>query len=184
MIFPKSDIIDDTKNVMDDNMRDTFQNRLIEAMEDNNIKAADLARKTGLSKAQISQYTNGIYEAKQLALYKIAVALNVSEAWLMGYDVPKSRTLISKDAEITTMYDQIQLYFGSDTVQMVKCFTSLNNSGRKRLLGFAEDLLKIEEYKHTNNPAGEELKRDFIADCDLKWINKNEANISYSWEAE
>ena len=74
----------------------TFQNRLIEAMRIRNIKPAELAKKSGLSKAQISQYVNGIYEAKQIALHKLALALNVSEAWLMGHDVPMERK-----AEIT-----------------------------------------------------------------------------------
>lgn len=72
-------------------MADTFKNRLLFAMQKNNIKATELSKKTGLSKAQISQYVNGVYEAKQQALYKLAVALNVSEAWLMGHDVPMER---------------------------------------------------------------------------------------------
>lgn len=52
------------------------------------MRAADLARDTGLSKARISQYTNGIYEPKQKALCQIAKALHVNELWLMGNDVP------------------------------------------------------------------------------------------------
>lgn len=72
-------------------MADTFRNRLIEAMRIRGIKATDLAEKARLSKAQISQYVNGVYEAKQYALWKLAVALDVSEAWLMGYDVEMQR---------------------------------------------------------------------------------------------
>lgn len=60
-------------------------------MQIRNIKAAELARRTGLSKPCISQYVNGIYEAKQTALHKLALALNVSEAWLMGFDVTPDR---------------------------------------------------------------------------------------------
>lgn len=74
-------------------MMESFRDRLIRAMDIRGIKATDLAKKTGLSKAQISQYTNGVYEAKQTALHKLAVALDVSEAWLMGYDVPMERML-------------------------------------------------------------------------------------------
>lgn len=65
-----------------------FKHRLVEAMNLRNLSAAELSRKSGLSKAQISQYVNGIYEAKQDALYKLAKTLNVSEAWLMGHDAP------------------------------------------------------------------------------------------------
>ena len=51
-----------------------FKNRLISAMQIRNIRAADLSRMTGISKARISQYTNGIYEAKQKALLLLAEA--------------------------------------------------------------------------------------------------------------
>ncbi|MBE6693547.1 MAG: helix-turn-helix domain-containing protein [Ruminococcaceae bacterium] len=69
----------------------SFKDRLNTAMVARGIKAAELSRLTGLSKARISQYTNGIYAAKPNALCLIAEALDVSEAWLMGRDVPMGR---------------------------------------------------------------------------------------------
>lgn len=66
---------------------DTFKNRLIAALQKKGMKAADLCRKTGISSARMSQYVNGVYEAKQDTLYKLAGALGVSEAWLMGFDI-------------------------------------------------------------------------------------------------
>ena len=39
----------------------TFTDRLRTAMDLRGTRAIDLARDTGLSKARISQYTNGIY---------------------------------------------------------------------------------------------------------------------------
>lgn len=76
-------------------MSANFKERLQEAMKLRDVTAAEISRKTGLSKAQLSQYVNGTYEAKQLALHKLAVALNVSEVWLMGYDVPCERQIIN-----------------------------------------------------------------------------------------
>lgn len=73
-------------------MKDSFASRMRKAMEIRDMKQADLVEITGLSKSAISQYYSGIYEPKQKALYKIAKALNVNEAWLMGYDVPMERT--------------------------------------------------------------------------------------------
>lgn len=64
----------------------TFKDRLQTALTLRQMRAADLARETGLSKARISQYTNGIYEPKQKALCLIAKALRVNELWLMGAD--------------------------------------------------------------------------------------------------
>lgn len=72
-------------------MKDSFSKRLNEALSIRGMKPIELSEKTGLHKSRISQYINGVYEAKQDALYVIAKALNVNEAWLMGYDVPMER---------------------------------------------------------------------------------------------
>lgn len=71
--------------------KESFVNRLNEAMRIRNFKQVDLVERTGLTKSAISQYVSGIYEPKQKALYLLAKALNVNEAWLMGYDVPMER---------------------------------------------------------------------------------------------
>jgi len=74
----------------------TFQKRLNDAMAIRNITAAELSRKTGMSKPRISQYVNGTYEAKQEALYLLSSALSVNPVWLMGYDVPMETENIEK----------------------------------------------------------------------------------------
>lgn len=70
----------------------TTAERLREAMQAGGKKQVDLARETGLEKGSISRYLSGQYEPKQTAINKLAVALNVSEMWLWGYDVPMQRT--------------------------------------------------------------------------------------------
>lgn len=70
---------------------DTFANRLKKAMSIRNIKAIELSEKTGISKSSLSEYINGKYEAKQDGVYLLAKALDVSEPWLMGLDVPMER---------------------------------------------------------------------------------------------
>lgn len=69
----------------------TTSQRLIDAMAAAQMKQADLARATGLSKGGISNYVIGRYEPKSDIVSKLAKALNCSEMWLMGYDVPKER---------------------------------------------------------------------------------------------
>lgn len=68
------------------------KDRLKEAMREVNIKQIDLATATGISRGTISRYLSGAVEPRQEAAYKLALALNVSETWLWGYDVPKERT--------------------------------------------------------------------------------------------
>lgn len=66
--------------------------RLRQAMDAAGKKQADLVRETGLDRGSISSYLSGKYEPKQKAIYKLSQALSVSEAWLLGYDVPMART--------------------------------------------------------------------------------------------
>jgi transcriptional regulator with XRE-family HTH domain len=40
----------------------------------------------------LSQYCHGKVAPSQQKLFLLAAALNVNEAWLMGYDVPRQRT--------------------------------------------------------------------------------------------
>lgn len=65
--------------------------RITKAMEAKGVKQAELCRRTGIPKSAMSQYVTGVYEPKQERIYKIAEALNVSEEWLMGLDVPMDK---------------------------------------------------------------------------------------------
>lgn len=69
----------------------SVKERLNKALSEKGVTAAELSRRTGISKGSISQYKNGVVNPKQDRIYLLANALGVSEAWLMGYDVPMSR---------------------------------------------------------------------------------------------
>lgn len=70
--------------------------RLREAMADAGKTQADLMRETELQRSAISRYLSGEYEPKARAIGKLAQALDVSEMWLWGYDVPRERTAAQK----------------------------------------------------------------------------------------
>lgn len=70
---------------------DACKDRIKEAMRIRSLKSADLVRITGMSSARISHYVTGKYLPKQDAIHSLALALNVSESWLMGLDVPMER---------------------------------------------------------------------------------------------
>lgn len=65
----------------------SFQERLIYAMNKRNLKQSDLVKMTGINKGALSSYINGRYEPKQNNVFLLSKALNVNEAWLLGYDV-------------------------------------------------------------------------------------------------
>ena len=69
----------------------TAADRIQQAMNETGKKQADLAEATGLNKSTISRYLSGQVEPKQKAIMTLAQALDVSEMWLWGYDVPKER---------------------------------------------------------------------------------------------
>ena len=70
----------------------TTPERLAEAMQAAGKKQNDLAKETKLSHGSISRYLSGQMEPKWKAVMALAKALYLSESWLYGYDVPKSRT--------------------------------------------------------------------------------------------
>lgn len=65
-----------------------FENRLRKALDYRNIKPVELANKLNLNKGIVSQYLKGKYYPKQKRLSEIATILDVSETYLLGYDVP------------------------------------------------------------------------------------------------
>lgn len=71
--------------------KDSFKDRLNKAIQIRNIKPVELVEKTKISKANISCYMSGKYEAKADGVKLLADALNVDPVWLMGYDVPMEK---------------------------------------------------------------------------------------------
>lgn len=61
-----------------------FKSRLFYAMQQAGLRQIELAEKTGIGRAMISQYLAGAYVPKQTNLYKLAQALNVSVEYLLG----------------------------------------------------------------------------------------------------
>ena len=80
-----------------------MKDRLRYALDLHEKKAVDLARDLKIPKSAISQYLSGnrtIKDSKRLSI--IAEYLNVSEAWLMGYDVQMERQTREKKNDALT----------------------------------------------------------------------------------
>ena len=87
--------------------------RIRQLMEEKNWKQVDIfnnskpyQEKLGVKpgKSAISQYVNGVQAPDQRRLALLALTFNVSEAWLMGYDVPRER-----EATAETGYSETDL---------------------------------------------------------------------------
>lgn len=126
-------------------MPDTFRNRLIQAMSIRNMRQVDLAEKSGLPKAQISQYKNGKYEPMQDALYKLAKALSVNVAWLMGHDVPMEVDRQELEQKVIAC-DLIEKCYGSKAYELIELFVKLNETGKTKAIENLSDLVQLAKY--------------------------------------
>lgn len=82
-------------------MKETTGKRLRHIMAERNLKQVDILHKCEpycekygikLAKNDLSQYISDKVQPKQDKLSILGMALGVSEAWLMGYDVPMKPT--------------------------------------------------------------------------------------------
>lgn len=118
----------------------TTAERLKQAMDEAQMKQADLAKATGLSKGGISNYVLGRYEPKSDVINKLAKALNCSEMWLWGYDVPKERQkkisfdegqLTEGKRLVLELFDQIPEEEQIQLVQTIKAFRQIPEDHQK-----------------------------------------------------
>lgn len=96
------------------------RNRLNEALRVRGMSAADLCRQTKIPTSSMSRYMTGHSVPKQNALAKMADALKVNPAWLMGYEVPMEtepdywleaeRILIEIDTLTPTNIEKVKAY--------------------------------------------------------------------------
>lgn len=70
---------------------ETCANRIRTALKTRRMKQVELCQLAKVPESSLSLYLKGEYEPKQNRIYDMARVLNVSEAWLMGYDVPMEK---------------------------------------------------------------------------------------------
>ncbi len=110
--------------------QESFASRLSKALIIRNMKPIDLSKKSGINKATISEYLNGKYEAKQTNIYILAKALNINEAWLMGFDTNIDRVPDEERTQImtyTSTDDSMLPLLGIDDVAYVQPQETFNS---------------------------------------------------------
>ena len=109
--------------------------------------------KVKMGRNSISQYVSGKVEPRQNALYILGQALNVSEAWLMGFDVPMERadspavsdetsssniTVIdNKNIYLLPLFESVSAGFGvsanNDILDYVPCYIASESEAHNSL---------------------------------------------------
>lgn len=127
------------------NKKALLKDRLSEALAMRNMKPIELAEKTNLSRSAISQYLSGYTEPKSDRIFKICQALDVSEAWLMGFDVSIER----KSSESSNKSESIQ------EEKLLCYFNSLDSEAEKeRVLVLLKSYVDSYNKLKMNNDAG------------------------------
>ena len=111
--------------------------RLREAMNIRNKKQVDLERETGINRSAISRYLSGEYEPKNKPIYELAKALDVSEQWLMGYDVPMDRPKAQKNNDAISDI-VLKLHSDEEFLSIVDKISKMDSEKRKSLNAFLD----------------------------------------------
>lgn len=119
----------------------TTAERLKSAMDESGKKQIDLVNETGLNKSTISRYLRGEYEPKQDAIYKLSIALDCSEMWLWGYDVPKERPAEQKEIEKKAAF-HARILQDAELLDALKIYYELSATQKKVILDLIHSFRK------------------------------------------
>lgn len=124
--------------------------RLKQLMRDRNLRQVDILNLTKpycqkysvkMNKSDISQYVSGKNEPSQEKLVILGMALNVSEPWLMGFDVPMIRNPEEIVADV-----MVNLLDGDPIViELNNNIRSMTEKTKARLLRYSKLLLEEQE---------------------------------------
>ena len=144
--------------------------RLKRIMDERNLRQVDVLElakpfcekyKVKLSKSDLSQYCSGKTEPHQDKLYILASALNLSESWLMGFDVPMERHKsdeADRFAAVANVYNdqhQNRMMLSDREKNHIFSYKKLSDDGKDKADAYIDRLLK--EEKETE----EEIRNQF-----------------------
>lgn len=113
--------------------------RLNKIMEERNLRQVDILERVKpfcikydikMNKSDLSQYVSGKVEPSQEKLVILGMALNVSEAWLMGFDVPMERTSATREM----------------SPKILQYYEMLNDIGKHKATERVKELAEVPRY--------------------------------------
>ena len=118
------------------------KNRIKEALSARGLKQVELCEKTGIKKSALNSWISQRWQPKQESLYKMAKALDVSEMWLAGYDVPMERPEQQKKND-----DLAQLILevkeDDELIELLRAISTLAPEQRSMIKGMVNELCKV-----------------------------------------
>ena len=139
-----------------------IKERIKQGLEIREITQTQLAARANIDKGQLSSYISGKYKPRQNNIDALAAALNVNEAWLMGFDVPMERA--SNNVE---------------TKEILEICEQLSTHNQRKVLTYSKNLLSTQQMEEDllaahartdveQTPEGVQHDLDIMND-DSKW---------------
>lgn len=151
-----------------------FYKQLLKAMELKGITQTELCKRTQIPKSAMSQYMSGKFKPKQTRTYLIAKALNVSEAWLMGFDdVSMEKETASNSEEISNIVKRLKesiLNSGYSYAELEK-LTGISRSSLQRYANGVTAKIPIDAIQTIAKAVG--VEAEYI----MGWTDSNLSNI-------
>lgn len=119
-----------------DEKRILLKDRLKEALEKREKKAADLSKDLNIPKSAISQYLSGKSQNMDSdRMYLICRYLNVNEAWMLGFNVPMDREIKKKNDTMSDIVQRMRTdYEFFSLVEHLHCLDEDKMNGVKQML--------------------------------------------------
>lgn len=123
--------------------KENTASRLNKIMAERNLRQVDILERAKpfcikydikMNKSDLSQYVSGKVEPSQEKLVVLGMALNVSEAWLMGFDVPMERTASTKES----------------SPKIMQYYELLNDIGKREATKRVEEMTHAPQYMREN----------------------------------
>lgn len=140
--------------------RENTAKRLNYLIETRNLRQVDILNLTRpfcdkyqikMNKSDISQYVSGKVEPNQKKLTILAMALDVSESWLAGYDVPMERLdeSLLKDTVSYNKNKQSQRDLAYkerwDDTKLLKSFHNLSSGNKQKVIDYSDKLWSLQQ---------------------------------------
>ena len=102
----------------------------------------ELGKRIGVQRAAINKYEKGIVENIPIhTIEKIAQIFDVSPTYIVGWNDDNTNPLVIEVKVIRG----VQRFYGKTAVELLEIYISLNETGRHRMLQYANDMSQIYE---------------------------------------
>ena len=115
-----------------------IKERIKQGLEIREITQTQLAARANIDKGQLSSYISGKYKPRQNNIDALAAALNVNEAWLMGFDVPMERA--SNNVETDQSVSK-----SVECKEILEICKQLSTHNQRKVLTYSKNLLSTQQ---------------------------------------